>query len=203
MLQILSHWVDSSPEFFYSLHHKDLILSKLPLLHPHSMRSDSHAMRSPITGIIQWCILAPMVNDTELYSKFDITTTTKTGTNTTASDCNFQQLLAQLHADVLSVLLSLSQLQAFSRSSSSSSTGPQTLNSDDVAMIVAALIAYNQKQDGVGECNKRVVTDGSGGAVAAAVAKEKERKMEESVERFAQFLQISLSEKVLELKQGV
>lgn len=61
------------------------------------------------------------------------------------------------------------------------------LSSDDVAMIVAALIAFGRgegKEEG-----RKSDHDGGGG-------------MEECVERFAQFLQISMSTKILQLKPG-
>lgn len=92
----------------------------------------------------------------------------------TNSEGNFQSLLARLHAELLSALLSHGQV-------SPPHPAPliDGLSSDDVAVLVASLIAYGRK---VGV---------AGGGV-----------MEESVERFAQFLQISMSAKMLQLKPG-
>ena len=137
-----------------------------------------------------------MVNDSKFYSD----TTTKIGSKN--NDDDFQHLLAQLHAEVLSALLTLSQSQVFSRSNAISS-----LNSDDVAMIVAALIGFNQKQEvggaeGGGRSGQKVVGGRGGGGGRREKELTEGSKMEECVERFAQFLQISLSVKVLQLKSG-
>ncbi len=219
MLRIVSHWVESSPELFSCPHYPEITPTKLPLLHPRTTPSGGTdgsdvppLLRSPITGIIQWCVLAPMVNHSKVYSrttnqsssnsngtKLVGSNPTGTGQNSTGikkltcmatplsansdvgseeSEENFQQILAQLHAELLSALLSVGH----THSSSSSGGGGITdsLNSDDVARIVAALIAFSQKQGG----------------------EEGVKGMEESVERLAQFLQISLSAKALKLEPG-
>jgi hypothetical protein len=110
---------------------------------------------------------------------------------------DFQSLLARLHAEVLSSLLSLSV------SRSGNSVLP-ALSSDDVAMVVAALLAFSHKPASVagGSGTERkdksdrdaVGRNGGNGGGGS--------RMEESVERFAQFLQISMSTKILQLKPG-
>ena len=82
-----------------------------------------------------------------------------------------------------------------------------SLSSDDVAMIVAALIAFSQKLGATGggggaermeklELNGTRDDDGRGSGGGSG-------EVEESVERFAQFLQISMSTKILQLKPGM
>lgn len=111
----------------------------------------------------------------------------------------FQHLLAQLHAELLSALLSLSQAPALSTSCPAAIT--DSLNSDDVAMIVAALIAFSSRPDV--DVGGGTVRNFQGGEEGRGECEEvKGDKMEECVERFAQFLQISMSGKVLQLESG-
>lgn len=227
MLRIVLHWVESNPELFYSSRHPGIVPSKLPLLHSHS--DFPNVPRSPITGIIQWCTLAPMVDDTDTHSgtnpagsnstgtkstgsNFSGTKPTgssstgtkptgsnSTGTNlsgmiSTSSNSTEDRLLAQIHAELLSALLSLSQSQ-----SSATATMAASLNSDDIAMIVAALIAFSQRLE-VGVAGRQPAQERGNGELGE---KTGDRKMEEAVERFAQFLQISMSTKLLQLKPGI
>ena len=126
----------------------------------------------------------------------------------------YQEKLARLHAEVLSALLSVGH----------TSTSPVTfscLSSDDVAVLVATLLAFNQKQgqveDSKKNTNNKTAAAAAGGRVGYKTGGIKlERKesgvfggtaasggcLEQSVERFAQFLQISLSTEVLQLKPG-
>lgn len=122
----------------------------------------------------------------------------KTSSDSAAADSvlaegGSQFLLGRLHAEVLSLLLSPSQAPS---SATRSSSALPPLSSDDVAVIVAALIAFSQKPSG-----------GGGGRELEVKAEPRETdsgsgKMGASVERFAQFLQISLSTKTLQLKPG-
>lgn len=202
VLEIILHWVESKPELFCHSRHQDFDPSKLPLLsHSHSQSGPSPqaSMYSPITGIIQWCVLAPMVNDKKLYSgtktkpadsiktgtglnsHFSDTIGTSNSTKSIHTEDGFQSLLARLHAELLSALLCHSQATPTHGRPGDLIDG---LSSDDVAVLVASLIAYSQKVGVAG-----------GGARCT--------EMEEGVERFAQFLQISMSSKVLQLKSGM
>ena len=111
----------------------------------------------------------------------------------------FRPLLACLHAELLSALLSQGQGSA----GPSGSVLIDGLVSDDVAVLVASLIAYSQKLGvtGVGTSQKLGVS-GVGTSQKVSVAGGGATMMEESVERFAQFLQISMSAQVLQLKPG-
>lgn len=230
MLQLVLQWVESNSELFCVTQHADLVPSRLPLLHSPSLNPPAPP-RSLVTGVIQWCILAPMVNDKELYSGTNSpgsssTEMTKTGsksagttnsggsskstgsiktdsnsampTNTLSvfMERNFQCLVSRLHAEVLSALLSLSQSQALSVSRSGSSL-VSTMSSDDVAMVVAALIAFGAGGRGEGK-EDGYESDPKGGDDSGS----RNGGMEESVERFSQFLQISMSTKILQLKPG-
>ena len=179
---------------------------------------DSYVLTSPITGVIQWCILAPMVDTSQFYSGTtstssilnstsngsNLTASNSTGSNSTGSnltgsnsiECDFKHLVAQLHAEVLSVLLSQSQTP------SHPSRATTCLNSDDVAKIVATLLTFNQKQQVGGAGTGREGGAGREEGGEKMRRKVQGQKMEECVERFAQFLQISLSAKVLQLKAG-
>ena len=108
-------------------------------------------------------------------------------------ETDFQALISKLHANILSVVLSDSQ--SFPR---------ESLVSDHVAVTVAALLGLSQHQPTqlrkrgrtpVAAATERDDGDGAGGG-------EKNRELEESVERLAQFLQISLSTGLLVLSSG-
>ena len=232
MLQVVLQWVESNPDLFCSPQHPDLL--NLPLLHSEAKAISPTAgpLRSAIAGMIQWCILAPMVNQTHLYGAGESSSaktnsapteatksaakTAKTGSNSTVSDSSnsvlvegdFHSLMARLHAEVLSSLLSVSHTHSLTAQSRSGSSVPlSSLSSDDVTMVVAALLGFSRRADTMGggavrkgeglKCERRkmedlmVVEGGSG-----------DGEMEESVERFAQFLQISMSTKTLQLKPG-
>ena len=92
----------------------------------------------------------------------------------------FASLVAKLHANILSVILSHSQ-----------SFGYRSLVSDDIAVIMATLLAFSQK---ISQGQSRDSGTGGGGGVASM--------MNESVERLAQFLQITLSCGLLSLNSG-
>ena len=212
-LHIISEWVESSPEFLYSTSkHSETIRSKYPLLHSQSSKEPhSPSLQLPITGIIQWCILAPLVKcsaansrDTARNGGQETHSNFQKESNTINSrlmlkddDLLYQEKLARLHAEVLSALLSVSHA-----SSSPESFSP--LSSDDVAILVATLLAFSQKQGVAAETKrakgskvvvKQEAKDGMFGACSSMV--------EQCVERFAQFLQISLSTEVLQLKPGL
>lgn len=95
---------------------------------------------------------------------------------------DFQTLIAKLHANLLSVILSDSQ--SFPR---------ETLTSDHVAVTVAALLGLSNykptqlKKRGKGEERED---------------RDENKGLDESVERLAQFLQISLSTGLLALSSG-
>ena len=102
-------------------------------------------------------------------------------------------LISKLHANILSVILSDSQ--SFPR---------DTLTSDHIAVTVAALLGLSRHQPA--QLKRR----GKGGVAAAAATEERNQgegenhqELEESVERLAQFLQISLSTGLLVLSSGI
>jgi len=241
-LDVISGWVESSPEFLYcSSKLSESVRSKLPLLHSPSTGTDSHSvsLSLPITGIMQWCILAPLARasspgkptetegntvakrDPDFHLDYHTSLSSSSsdmGTSKqrslTSVDRVYQEKLAKLHAEVLSALLSVGH----------TSTSPITfssLSSDDVAILVATLLAFNQKQgheEDSKKDTKMAVAVATGGRASGKMGSVKlERKesgvfggtaasggsLEQSVERFAQFLQISLSTEVLQLKPGV
>ena len=231
MVNIVSEWVESSPDFLYATpHHRDTIHTKFPLLHSHSKETHVHILQLPITGIIQWCVLAPLVESTMANKGNEIEegksgpryhsgpkltdskiTSSKipgvkeTGSKEASSEENTtkesdnQGRLARLHAEVLSALLSVGH--------TSSSPHPSLLTSDDVAIIVATLLAFSQKQE-VEKKTTKAVKHEVRWEVKQEVKKEVgdcggDASMEQCVERFSQFLQISLSTKVLQLKPGL
>ena len=202
-------------------------------------------VRSPITGIMQWCVLAPMVNHSRVYSgtktkkqsgagsnlpgmkpassnvlsgmnSNSATVGTKFGGLKLDSDLSegspedFQEILARLHAELLSTLLSVSHTHSSAPSTPGGGSGiTNSLTSDDVALIVATLIAFSQQRgqsEGGGGGGKGDEMETERGTEDVGEGKREGGKggrgMEESVERFAQFLQISLSAKALKLKPG-
>lgn len=215
MLDIVSEWVESSPDFLYATpHHRDTVPTQL--LHPRSKEAPAHDLHLPITGIIQWCVLAPLVDESTVTKigheneerKMDPRShsgSKETGSKLTGSEenttkaCDYQGQLARLHAEVLSALLSVCH--------TSSSPQPSPLTSDDVAIIVAALLAFSQKQEvdrkKMNSVKQEVRRDVKQKVKQEGVFCGCGESMEQCVERFAQFLQISLSTKILQLKPGI
>lgn len=219
ILAIISDWVETSPDFLYATSkHFETTRSKFPLLHSTSTTQQS-SLLLPITGIIQWCILSPLVKcrakksngntstmiNTEAHCQYQTASIIDSTKLPSPDDhASYQEKVARLHANLLSALLSSNHT-----TSSSSPSTFSSLSSDDVAILVANLLAFSQKQGlmvGGGESKKP-----KGGASAGSkivVKQEADEGMsvshilEQSVERFAQFLQISLSTEVLQLKPG-
>ena len=195
-----------------------------------SVQSASPGNReSPLAGLMRWCILAPCYHhpehspeelkkkslvDKKVESFLETTlkglsiaspsigggslgTSGKEGEGKdkkSSQDEDFRTLVSQLHANILSVILSDSQ--SFPR---------DTLTSDHIAVTVAALLGLSRHQPA--QLKKR----GKGGGGAAVVGEERnqgeklgenQQELEESVERLAQFLQISLSTGLLVLSSG-
>lgn len=212
MVGVVSEWVESSPDFLYATpHHGD---AKFPVLRSHPKQPSAHVLQLPITGIIQWCILAPLVVEpkTKISKNKEREMSTKSHSGTSAAGsketgsgddiknvCDYQEQLARLHAELLSALLSISH-------SSSTSSSPSSLTSDDVAIIVATLLAFSQKLEvekaKEKEAKLKVKPEPGWEVKKEGVFIGCGENMEQCVERFAQFLQISLSTKVLQLKSG-
>ena len=196
MLEIVSHWVETFPEFLFPSKLSDK-WSDLPLLRTKKLTPHS---KSPLPGLIQWCILAPLIPREQVVSggnpRHSQKGLTETVVRTTAScsktppsgiddsqrEEKFASLVAKLHANILSVILSHSQ-----------SFGYRSLVSDNIAVIMATLLAFSQKIS-QGQSRDSGTGGGGGGGVASM--------MNESVERLAQFLQITLSCGLLSLNSG-
>ena len=181
---------------------------------------------SPLAGLMRWSILAPchrhhpeqgaekLQKKSLVHKKVEqfsektkeglSSATTSTGRDSLApageegegrdknTEEDFQMLISKLHANILSVILSDSQ--SFPR---------DTLTSDHIAVTVAALLGLSRHQPA--QLKRR----GKGGVAAAAAEErnqgegENHQELEESVERLAQFLQISLSTGLLVLSSGI
>lgn len=191
MLEIVSHWVETLPEFLFPTKLLEK-WSELPMLRSKQLTPHS---KSPLPGLMQWCVLAPLVPKDQLLccgSAKDSQKLNKmlvTSNSDTALGCNrstetsskredkFGSLMAKLHANILSVVLSHSQ-----------SFGYRSLSSDDIAVVMATLLAFSQ------QLSQSRRGTGDGGDVSG--------RMTESVERLAQFLQIMLSCGILALTAG-
>ena len=211
LLVIISNWIDKMPQFLYAARLNDK-KTDLPLLHSAS-KSPRQSPASPLAGLMQWCILAPCdsctkdiaadlsegaLKDSKLHeaSKSVVSASTPTeeqkpstvkesvqSTKQEDETVNFKTLIAKLHANLLSVILSDSQ-----------SFPHETLTSDHVAMTVAALLGLSNHHPT--QLKRR------GKAGEEEKAQEKNHDLDESVERLAQFLQISLSTGLLALSTG-
>ena len=189
MLEIVSHWVETFPEFLFPSKLSDK-WSDLPLLRTKKLTPHS---KSPLPGLMQWCMLAPLIPREQLsggnprhsqkgLKETVVCMTAETppnGKNDSLREEKFATLVAKLHANILSVILSHSQ-----------SFGYRSLVSDDIAVIMATLLAFSQK---ISQAQSRDSGTGGGGVAS---------KMNESVERLAQFLQITLSCGLLSLNAG-
>ena len=190
MLEIVSHWVETFPEFLFPSKLSDK-WSDLPLLRTKKLTPHS---KSPLPGLMQWCMLAPLIPREQLFGgnpqhsqkglkervvhmTASFSEAPPNGKNDSQREDKFASLVAKLHANILSVILSHSQ-----------SFGYRSLVSDDMAVIMATLLAFSQK---ISQGQNR---DSGTGGVAS--------KMNESVERLAQFLQITLSCGLLSLNAG-
>ena len=192
MLEIVSHWVETFPEFLFPSKLSDK-WSDLPLLRTKKLTPHS---KLPLPGLMQWCMLAPLIPGEQLSGgnprhsqkslKETVVHMTASRSETRPGDKNdsqkeerFASLVTKLHANILSVILSHSQ-----------SFGYRSLVSDDMAVIMATLLAFSQK---ISQGQSRDSGTGDGRVAG---------KMNESVERLAQFLQITLSCGLLSLNAG-
>lgn len=144
LLRIISHWVEVAPEFLYAAR---LIDKKVdfPTFHSSSKSPRSKSPSFPLAGLMQWCILAPcdhMKQGSEGTGKESKATNCTPGVTkgdggamAGEKESDFQSLVAQLHASLLSVILSSSQ--SFQHGS---------LTSDHIAVIVAALLGFSKHQ---------------------------------------------------------
>ena len=232
LLSIISHWVEKTPQFLYAprlMEKTDVIAFHSPGKASTAAPSatTTGTSESPLAGLMRWSILAPCHRHhpeqgaEELQKKSLVhkkvkqfsektkeglsSATTSTGRDSLApageegegrdknTEEDFQMLISKLHANILSVILSDSQ--SFPR---------DTLTSDHIAVTVAALLGLSRHQPA--QLKRR----GKGGVAAAAATEERNQgegenhqELEESVERLAQFLQISLSTGLLVLSSGI
>ena len=155
---------------------------KPELLSIHGQRTKPSPPTSLLAGLIQWCVLGPLVPrelESHIHSKTRKDEKSDSGGRPSpltqqqkGMEIEFDGLVAKLHAELLSVVLSHSK-----------SFRPRSLTGDSVAVIVAALLGFDQQ-----------LRSGEGGAGGS--------RMNEAVERLAQFLQISLSTGILALNPG-
>ena len=223
LVSIISHWLESKPQFLYAV----TPIDKTDLLSFHGASKTTHPAApavSPLAGLIQWCVLAPCHhakstsedtstgtvenNSTQRKTLTTAASPSSTGTDTIASsvengkerdksnkqagheEMSFQTLVSKLHANLLSAILSDSQLFLH-----------DTFTSDHVAVTVAALLGLSNHIGTLTQLRRRGRT-GSSAEENREQDGEKSEELEESVERLAQFLQISLSTGLLALSAG-
>ena len=222
LLSILSHWVEKDPQFLYAS--RLLETTDLISFHGSSAAHSSYSSTGdfPLAGLMRWCVLAPCYHPPDhskphqnslretpvelllekpsenLAGKYNISGKVfdnkdiKSDSEGKEEAVDFRTQMAKLHANLLSVVLSDSQ-----------SFAHDTLTSDHIAVTVAALLGLSRHQPA------HLKRRGKTTAIAAAPVEEraqgdveKHRELEESVERLAQFLQISLSTGLLNLSPG-
>ena len=196
LLHIVSQWLESSPSYLYTTSPLGRNITELPLMHSHDLtttvQASSHISRSPLAGIIQWCILAPLSSklepqndiearrNSELQNKSGVEVTVETNNvkvsvHEQVKNDDPDSLFAALHASLLSVVISRS---------SATQGSCVALSRDDVAVIVAALLGIEQHTQSMWR-------------------KFVKSRMDECVERLAQFMQIGLSNGMVNLSPGV
>ena len=225
LLRLIAHWVEVAPDFLYAARLIDRKLD-IPSFHPANKGSRSPPPSAPLAGLMQWCILAPCSHSTvapedtvNSVKAVDMDTsedavlthkhTEKKGQNGEGGgggggggggegeggESDMATLVAHLHASLLSVILSNSK--SFQRGS---------LTSDHIAVVVAALLGFSchQPQQLVKKKRERKTgREGRREEVEGEEDSEGREGLKESVERLAQFLQISLSAGLLDLSPGI
>lgn len=209
MLQIVSHWVEEYPTFLFPAPLLDQhIMPKLPLLNSANSNYQSldfYSSRSPLVGLIQWCVVSPLTMGLNLYGqqksrKGDPKSPSLKSPGIITDPFNyhpevsskssqpkdFTTLMADLHANLLSLLLSgLYQppIQLMGKHG-------HLLTGNDMRDIISALLGIKEKLSSSSEQSR-------------ALLSSLDSWMDESVERLAQFLQILLSTGLLSMKQGM
>ena len=182
LLEVITHWIETSPEFLFPTQLLDVDLGTLSL-QPQTQTPRSGAT-SLLGGLMQWCVLTPLLPKAELCRHLAEKGQAKTrpgGSNSADVRSgkviqkkirgDFGSLVAKLHADLLSVILSHSKSFRY-----------LALTSDSIAVLVATLLGFSQQ-----------LRKTEGGVAS---------KMSECVERLAQFLQIGLSTGIILLNPG-
>jgi hypothetical protein len=185
-------------------------MPKLPLLNSANssyQNLDFYSSRLPLVGLIQWCVISPLTTGLNLYGqqksprKGDPRSPSLKSPGIVTDPFNyhpevvsksshpkdFTTLMADLHANLLSLLLSgLYQppMQLMGKHG-------HLLTGNDMRDIVSALLGFKEKLSLSSEPSRAVPSSLRGSW------------MDESVERFAQFLQILLSTGLLSMKQGM
>ena len=201
MLQIVCHWVEVYPSFLFPTQLLEQHNApKLPLINSNSSSQalDFYSSRSPIVGLIQWCVITPLTAALNLYGqKPHLKSPTL---KSPKSPFNNQQglsnklsnqtkdaatLIAEIHANLLSLLLSGLQQPLVQL------TGKHThlISNADMKDVVSALLGFREKLSSLEQA--RGVSPSLLGSW-----------MEESVERLAQFTQILLSAGLVSMKYG-
>ena len=210
MLEIVSHWVEAFPTFLFPAQLLDQhITPKLPLINSSSSYQslDFYSSHSPLVGLIQWCVISPLMIGLNLYGQKPHKGDPKSPSlkspgiitdpfnNDNQSELlrkspqpkDITVLMADLHANLLSLLLSgmyqPPPMQLIGKHG-------HLLSGNDMRDVVAALLGFKEKLLSSNEHSRAVLSSlGSW--------------LEESVERLAQFLQILLSTGLLSMKQGM
>ena len=179
LVQLISHWVETSPEY---LHQQQAIegLSNLPLMYPQTVQSSIPSSKSPLAGLVQWCVVAPLTSLNNAYHQTDVSDRVPNGSDQSGQglnppmDTSFDRLMAGLHVKLLSIVLS----HAKALTNWAFTTG-------DLCIIVSAVVGYG----------RQVANDQQQQQPGDLPA-----KMDECVERLAQFLQIAHATGVVTVK---
>ena len=216
MLQTVSHWVETYPSFLFPGQLLDQPSTpKLPLINSNSsfQSLDFYSSRSPLVGLIQWCVITPLTSTLNYYGqsrkddliksptlKSPTFKSPEASTDPVSNVTNRQELsnrspkpmtkdvsmlVADLHANLLSLLLSESQQPPLQLTSKHG----QLITGNDIRDVVSALTGFKQKLLSLELSRMAMSTI--------------ESWLEESVERLAQFLQILLFTGLLSMKQGM
>lgn len=153
MVELVTHWITDDTNFLSS--------QPLPQDDRLYLRSEpSTAARCLLLpGLIQWCVLEPLVPDDSLPST----------ANYEVSEYRSQMSL--LHTELLLSMVTLGHTSSLSTS---------VLPTDELAIIVANLLDYSQSIEWAGDAGR----------------------METSLNRLAQMLQIGLNSNVMSLTSG-
>lgn len=212
MLQTVSHWVETYPSFLFPGQLLDQHSTpKLPLINSSSsfQSLDFYSSRSPLVGLIQWCVITPLTSSLDLYGqqkshKDDLKSPALKPPEASIDPVNVNSqrelsnksskaammkdvslLVADLHANLLSLLLSVSQQPPLQLTGMHG----QLITGNDMRDVVSALMGFKQKLSSLELSRTASSSIGS--------------SLEESVERLAQFVQILLFTGLLSMKQGI
>ena len=173
LIQLVSHWL-SSTSSSQLLSSATELKEETPLLRYHGTRPV--VSLSPLSGLVQWCVLEPLVPQ-ETLNEFCSSKKKVKGKEEEEARVrveNYRSLVSKIHADLLSSLLSLA------------TPSHSSVTTDDMAMMVASVIGLAREQE-LSSSSSSVVHEGA---------------LEAALDRLAQFLQIGLSVGVVSLHPG-